>query len=165
MAKICFIADPMKRATFSDIVQELERDLDNDELLEYTRLSAQYLTQKKIGKGSPKNDRTYLNMSQNISSKNTHLESQDALNQKTTNELVPHPSNGEIDNLITPKRIVGSNNGSNLDTRKDRCDNFNENTLGCEKYNGATSNQSQSKNVESQMADTSYITIEAANNS
>ena len=165
MAKICFIADPMKRATFSDIVQELECDLENDELLEYTRLSAHYHNEKKIGKRSPKNDRTYLDMSQNIASKNTHLESRDALNQKMTDELVLHPSNGEINNLITPKRTVGSNNGSNSDTRKDKCDNFNENTLGCEKYNGATSNQSQLKNFESQMIDTSYITIEAANNS
>ena len=155
----------MKRATFSDIVQELERDLENDELLEYTRLSAHYHNEKTIGKGSPKNDRTYLDMSQNIASKNTHLESRDTPNQKMTNELVLHPSNGEINNLITPKRTDGSKNGSNSDTRKDKCDNFNENTLGCENYNGATSNQSQLKNFESQMIDTSYITIEAANNS
>ena len=162
---MCFIADPMKRATFSDIVQELERDLDNDELLEYTRLSAQYLNQKKIGIGSPKNDRTYLDMSQNIALRNTHLESQNALSQKTTNELLPHPSNGEMKSLITSKMIIGSRNGSNSDTRKDKCDNFNETTLGCDKYNGAISNQSQSKNVESQIPDTSYITIEAANSS
>ena len=165
LAKICFIADPMKRATFSDIVQELERNLDNEELLDYTRLSAQYLSKRNVDQGSQNNDRTYLDMSQNIASMNTHLESQNALNQKTTNELLPYPSNGEMNNPVIPKMIEDSNDGSNSDTRKDKCDNFNENTLGCDKYNGAIVNQSQSKNVESQIPDTTYITIEAANNS
>ena len=165
LAQICFIADPMKRATFSDIVEELERNLDNDELLDYTRLSAQYLTNRNVDQGNQKNDRTYLDMSQNLALRNTHLESQNALSQKTTNELLPHPSNGEMKSLITSKMIIGSRNGSNSDTRKDKCDNFNETTLGCDKYNGAIVNQSQSRNVESKMADASYITIEAANNS
>ena len=155
----------MKRATFSDIVEELERNLDNDELLDYTRLSAQYLSNRNVDQGSQNNDRTYLDMSQNIASMNTHLESQNALNQKTTNELLPYPSNGEMNNPITLKMIEDSNDGSNSDTRKDKCDNFNENTLGCDKFNGAIVDQSQSKNGESQMTDTSYITIEVANNS
>jgi serine/threonine protein kinase len=165
LAQVCFIADPMKRATFSDIVEELERNLDNDELLDYTRLSAQYLSNRNVDQGSQKSDRSYLDMSQNIALKNTHLESQNALNQKMTNELLPHPSNGETHNLITPKMIEDSNDCSSSDSRKDKCDIFNENTLGCEKYNGAIVNQSQSKNVESQIPDTSYITIETANNS
>ena len=165
LAQICFIADPMKRATFSDIVEELERNLDNEELLDYTRLSAQYSSNRNADQGNPKNDRTYLDMSQNIALRNTPPESQNALNQKTTNELLPHPSNGEMNKLITTKMIIDSSNGSSSDTRKDKCDNFNENTLGCDKYNGAIVNQSQSKNVESQIPDTTYITIEAANNS
>ena len=165
MARICFIADPIKRATFSDIVQELERELDKEELLDYTQLSAQYIRMRSVDQGSKNNYSTYLNMSQNIVSKNTHLESQNALNQKTTNELLPYPSNGEMNNPITPKMIEDSNDGSKTDTRKDKCDNFNENKLGCDKYNGATGNPSQSKTVESQIQDTSYITIEAANNS
>ena len=165
LAKICFIADPMKRATFSDIVQELERNLDNEELLDYTRLSAQYLSKRNVDQGSQNNDRTYLDMSRNIASKNTHLESQNDLNQKTTNELLTHPTNGEMNNLITPEVIEDSNTSTSPDTRKDKCDNLNENTLGCDKFNGAIVDQSQSKNGESQMTDTSYITIEVANNS
>ena len=162
---MCFVADPMKRATFSDIVEELERNLDNDELLDYTRLSAQYLSNRNVDQGSQKSDRNYLDMSQNIALRNTHLESQNALSQKTTNELLPHSSNGKTNNLITPKIIEDYNDCSRSDTRKDKCDNFNENTIGCDNYNGAIVNQSQSTNIESQIQDTSYITIEAANNS
>ena len=165
MARICFIADPIKRATFSDIVQELERELDKEELLEYTQLSAQYLSMRSVHQGSKNIDRAYLDMSQNIALRNTHLESQNALSQKTTNELLPHSSNGETNNLITPKIIKDYNDGSSSDTRKDKCDNLNENTSGCDKYNEAIVDQSQTKNGESQMTDTSYITIEAANNS
>ena len=66
---------------------------------------------------------------------------------------------------MTHKTLVNSNTGSSQDTRKDKCDNLNENTLGCDKHKGAIIDQSQSKNGESQMTDTSYITIEVANNS
>ena len=165
MARICFIADPIKRATFSDIVQELERELDKEELLDYTQLSAQYIRMRSVDQGSRNNYSTYLNMSQNIVSKNTHLESQNSLNQKTTNGLLPHLSNVGMNNPITHKPPVDSNIGSSSDTCKDKCDNLNENTLGCDKYNGAIRDESQSKNGESQMTDSSYITIEVANNS
>ena len=42
LAKLCFIPDPMKRASFSDLVQELENSLNSEEKEEYTQLSNQY---------------------------------------------------------------------------------------------------------------------------
>ena len=92
---MCFVADPMKRATFSDIVEELEQELYDTEKQEYSRKSEQYASMsslifdpntqlkrssinRNVGKladpSSPDiSDASYLKMSRIDSQENTHL--------------------------------------------------------------------------------------------
>ena len=44
----CFVAEPMKRATFSDIVQTLEAELTQDEKDEYRELTEQYSSMREL---------------------------------------------------------------------------------------------------------------------
>ena len=45
---MCFVADPMKRATFSDIVEQLEKELNDEEQLEYHHQSEQYASMSSL---------------------------------------------------------------------------------------------------------------------
>ena len=48
MADGCFVAEPMKRATFSDIVQTLEAGLHKEEKEEYKELTEQYASMREL---------------------------------------------------------------------------------------------------------------------
>lgn len=48
MADGCFVAEPMKRATFSDIVQILEAELHHEEMEEYKELTEQYASMREL---------------------------------------------------------------------------------------------------------------------
>merc|ERR1712141_715807 len=48
LADACFVSEPMKRATFSDIVQTLEAALDDKEKDEYKELTEQYASMREL---------------------------------------------------------------------------------------------------------------------
>jgi len=48
LADACFVSEPMKRATFSDIVQTLEAALDDKEKEEYQELTEQYASMREL---------------------------------------------------------------------------------------------------------------------
>ena len=69
LAKQCFIADPMKRATFSDVVQELEKWLSPEEHQEYHRQADQYARTRSAILNSdtqPKRPSTYNSQLLNV---------------------------------------------------------------------------------------------------
>ena len=52
ITSLCFVADPMDRATFSSIVSKLEEELSEEEKIRYEMLKGRYLSLGKLRKGS-----------------------------------------------------------------------------------------------------------------
>ena len=182
---MCFIPDPMKRASFSDLVEELETVLSVKEKEEYNQLSNKYNNlrspnstdglQDKITKTS-NNPRTfnekdskatsesYLNMTQNLTPKNTQIESQKTPIQVGGNnllEIVSDHENTPTDyvmlsgNQLSPSHRMMQDNCDKLDSVIIGCDN---NAMGDNSHNPPNSHIFSSP-------DNGYITIEAANQS
>ena len=139
---MCFVADPMKRATFSDIVEELEQELYDAEKQEYTRKSEQYasmsslifdpntqLKRSSINRNAGKlavpsspdiSDASYLKMSRIDSQENTHLnlgkpQSHIKLdnNLSESDGLHIHQSTGNA-SMSKQEILSNTNNGVNL---------------------------------------------------
>lgn len=154
LAKMCFVADPMKRATFSDIVEELDKQLTDKEKLEYRRQSEQYSSMsslisdpntqlKRSSLNRPTSDRTdlgnhemsehvgtsYLKMTPIDNPKNTQIKSQK--NQSHIETYSPSRDNNS-ENNYDPESNITFTKQKNIDSAKkalNTCDNMgNDNT-------------------------------------
>ena len=184
---MCFVADPMKRSTFSDIVQELEKELSNDEQLEYKRQSEQYISKRSLvsnpetsqftGNSTLKRhllnvgndedtkdkngDKPYLDMTPNINPKKSQIETQNTQIQPEQN----HPnikSKSDNENGHTPYVFLSGVNTS-PGTPEDNCDKFKSNMIGCDKSNNFNTAIIHPDSNQVISANNGYITIETAN--
>ena len=189
LAKMCFVADPMKRASFSDLVQELESVLSYEEKETYIRLSNQYsnfrspvsnpgiqlkrtetsnkqhpLTCNKKDEEANKDfNESYLNMTQNLNPKNSQFESQTMPLHVGGNNLLPI---GGVGQQNTPTDYVMLSDNKLSPSHKmiqDDCDKLDSVIIGCDNTVKNSLNPSNSNLFSS--PDNGYITIEAANHS
>ena len=171
----------MKRASFSDLVQELENILNSEEKEEYTQLSNQYtkirspnsnndsqVKSAKVGstkafnkKESENNKESYLNMTQNLNPKKP-FDSQKTPINVGGNNLLPTAS----DQQNTPTDYVmlsGNQLSPSHRMMQDNCDKLDSVIIGCD-TNTLNDNSLNPSNLNSFTSpENGYITIEAAN--
>ena len=174
---MCFIPDPMKRASFSDLVQELETVLSVKEKEEYTQLSKKYDNnrfpnsndglQDKITKTSknpkPINE-SYINMTQNLTPKNTQIESQKTpihVGGNNLLEIVSDQQNTPTDYVM----ISGNQLSPSHRMMQDNCDKLGSVIIGCDNNSMGDNSLNPPNSQIFSSPDNGYITIEAANQS
>ena len=188
LAKMCFVADPMKRASFSDLVQELENVLNCKEKKTYLCLSNQYINirspisksgtpvksaeisnkqqaptySKKYLVANNEFNESYLNMTQNLNPKNSQFESQKTPLRVGGNNLLPIDGIGQ-QNTPTDYVMVYDHQLSPSHKMIQDCDKLDSVIIGSENTVNNSLNPSQSNLFPS--SDNGYITIEAANHS
>jgi len=180
----------MKRATFSDIVQELEKWLNEDEKQEYHRQSEQYssmrsvisnsdtqpkrsstfnsqlLTVGKNGNPETKEDdnTSYLDMSQNASPKYSQIKSQNSTVLVKDNPVL---TNFDSDDHVAPLNyVILADKTVNCTSvgKEEMCDNVDNGIEGCDITNETNFTVPQSNLNLLLPSNNGYITIEAANN-
>merc|ERR1719414_2714626 len=181
LAKLCFIPDPMKRASFSDLVQELENALDSEEKEEYTHLSIQYTKIRspnsntdsqvksiKVGstkafnkKESENNKESYLNMTQNLNPKKPFDSQRTPINVGGSNLL---PTVSDQQNTPTDYVMLSGNHLSpSHRMMQDNCEKLDSVIIGCD-TNTLNDNSLNPSNLNLFTSpENGYITIEAAN--
>jgi hypothetical protein len=187
LANMCFVADPMKRATFSDIVEQLEKELNAEEQLEYRLQSEQYASMsslisdpntqlKRSSKISESDNALYLKMVSRIDNqKSSHLNvpnKQTAIEECKTFTDCPSEENNDPKNNI-PLITQEINDVTNKEL--DSCDYVSNEITQSEifDYQNIDSDKPDAINVsllqpnpsEMQTLSHGYITIQVANES
>jgi hypothetical protein len=191
LAKMCFIADPMKRSTFSDIVQQLEKWLNDEEKQEYHRQSEQYASMRSVISNSdtqPKksatinskllnvgnngnratkeeDDTSYLDMTQNASPKYSQIKSQTSPVQIEKNHVLTNDNNDDHAHPMNYVMLSYNKVNCDSDTKEEICDIVGNGIEGCDDSNGINVTVTQSKLELLPNSNNGYITIDAANNS
>ena len=175
LAKMCFIPDPMKRASFSDLVQELETVLNVKEKEEYSQLSTKYDNNRSPDSNDGLQDKitntfknpntfneSYINMTQNLTPKNTQIESQKTPIHVGGNNLLEIISDQQ--NTPTDYVMISSNQLSpSHRMMQDNCDKIDSVIIGCDNNAMGDNSLNPPNSHIFSSPDNGYITIEAAN--